>query len=1079
MFKFNKMEHCRYLMLLIQLFFLFLPCESIAQQQRVVMGQVVDSRDGQPLIGASVSLAGGQHLALSDSDGRFKISCEADAILEITFMGYQKNQVKLKEHHESEIEILMEPELSEIQEVFVSTGYQRLPKERATGSFEQVSNELLNRSVSTGILQRLEDVTPGLVFNRGKGSIVNDISIRGRGTILSNARPLIVVDNFPYEGDIDNINPNDVETITVLKDAAAASIWGAKAGNGVIVITTKRGAFNESPKVSFNTNVTVGDKPDLFYQPMMSTSDFIENEKRLFENGRYKNLESSINNQPISPVVELLIAERDGIISEAEKESAIASLMSKDVRNDFAQYLYRKSINQQYGINLQGGTKDQRYYVALGYDNNKSTLVRNGYQRLTLKADHAFSLLKNRLDISSGIYFTNSINDQNNAGHASIGMKTGNAATLYPYAELMDEAGNAAHITQNYRERFVQAAMHQGFLDWQYRPLEELNLADNRSKLTDYRLNARIKYKVLDGLDVEALYQYNGATDRNRNLRNEELFYTRDLINQITEVLPDGTLLRPIPVGGILDINNKYTSAHSGRVQANYSKEIGRGHDLTALIGSELRDVAVQREHNRLYGYNDELATSKHVDYVGQYNVNYFPGLKRAIPNNNGQGSLTDRYVSYFANSSYSYKGKYILSGSGRIDMSNLFGVKANQRAIPLWSAGFSWLLSEENGYHIKALPYLKLRATYGFNGNMNKSVSAYTTARMAGIGYQTRLPYAQIVNPPNAMLQWERLKIVNFGIDFATKSQRVNGSLEYFIKNGYDLIGTIPMSPSSGVSTFTGNTASTKGRGFDLNLISNNLRGTFDWNTAFLFSHVHEIVSDYGTQASASIYLRNGDGIGTYPLKGKPLYAVYSYLWAGLNPENGNPMAYLNGVASDDYNAIVSATNPDNLNYNGPARPTYFGAIRNTFGWKDLSLSFNISFRLGYFFRQESLHYGTVLNGEWGHGDFSQRWQKPGDEKITQVPSKPGSLNTNRDNIYVLSSHLVQRGDHIRLQDIRLDYSLKKWPRAAKDIKRLNLYCYANNIGLLWKVTDTWADPDFRTYPPLRSISLGLSLSL
>lgn len=1075
MFKFNKMEHCRYLMLLIQLFFLFLPCESIAQQQRVVMGQVVDSRDGQPLIGASIGLAGGQHLALSDSDGRFKISCEADAILEITFMGYQKNQVKLKEHHESEIEILMQHELSEIQEVIVSTGYQRLPKERATGSFEQISNEMFNRSTSTDVLQRLKDITPGLIFNEGKGAFENDISIRGLGTLFSNTQPLFVVDGFPYEGDVNNINPNDVEAITILKDAAAASIWGAKAGNGVIVITTKQSTFESVPTVSFNSNFTVGEIPNLFYQPKMSTEDFIRNEQWLFENGKYTSLENSRNNSPLTPHIELLIAERNGIVSTSEKEAVISSWMFNDIRKELMKHLYRKSLNQQYSLGLKGGVKNQNYYLSLGYDHNSSSLNRNDYQRITVKADHRLYLPQNKLEVSSNLYFTNSLDEFNNGGHASIGMKTGNFSTLYPYARLADDYGNAVAITHNYRDGFVKSTMESGFLDWLYRPLDEIDLSNNKTKLIDYRLGARVCYNLLDDLSIEALYQNNGALSRNRNLRSEETYYTRDLINQITKINPDGSLLRPIPVGGILDMGNNYTSSHSARLQVNYNKRIQEDQELVVLAGSELRDMVIQHEQNRLYGYNDELGTSTNVDFAGQYEQFYYPGTRRTIPNNVVHAELTDRYISYYMNTSYTYKGNYTFSGSGRIDMSNLFGVKANQRAVPLWSAGFSWLISGEKGYRVKALPYLKLRATYGYNGNVNKSVSAYTTARMAGMGSFTRLPYAQIENPPNKMLRWERLKIINLGLDFRFNGDAITGSVEYFTKNGSDLIGETPMAPSSGVMNFTGNVASTKGRGFDVNLNSINLRGSVRWTTNFLASHIYEIVSDYKTTSSVSLYLSNGDGVGKYPLRGKPLYAVYSYQWAGLDPETGNPRAYINGEATDDYKAIIAGTRVDNLHYNGPARPTYFGALRNTFGWKDFSLSFNISFRLGYFFRQPTLNYNSILDGEWGHGDYADRWQKKGDENSTQIPSMPSMKNADRDRINALSSHLVHSGNHIRMQDIRLDYKI----RSNGKLKNLNIYCYVNNLGLLWKAADSWMDPGYWSYPQPRSISLGASLSL
>src|SRR5690606_26350198 len=213
-----------------------------------------------------------------------------------------------------------------------STGYQTLPKERATGSFVQVDNELLNRRVSTNILDRLDGVTSGLVFDRRAGNNQN-INIRGISTIFSDNLPLIVVDNFPYEGALENINPNDIESITVLKDAAAASIWGVRAGNGVIVITTKKGAKGSKRTVSFNANTTVAEKPNLFYEPQMASGSYVEIEEFLFNNGYF---DAALRNdfQSVSPVVEALYLNRQGLLGDAETADRLSGFKQTDVRND-------------------------------------------------------------------------------------------------------------------------------------------------------------------------------------------------------------------------------------------------------------------------------------------------------------------------------------------------------------------------------------------------------------------------------------------------------------------------------------------------------------------------------------------------------------------------------------------------------------------------------------------------------------------------------------------------------------------------------------------------------------------------
>src|SRR5690606_14880483 len=282
-----------------------------------------------------------------------------------------------------------------LEEVQVSTGYQRIPKERATGSFVHIDKKLLNRKVGTNVLDRLDGITSGLIFN---SSSTSDelISIRGRSTLLGReaAMPLIVVDNFPYEGNIENINPNNIESITVLKDAAAASIWGARSGNGVIVITTKQGRRNSPLSIEFNANTTIGQKPDLLsLRTALTASDYIDVETELFRKGYYDSDLSNTNSWPaITPVVELLDRHRKGEVDSSALSAYLTGLRQLDVRNDYLAHVYRKSIKQQYALGIRGGTPRNAYSFSLGYDNNDDFIFRNGYKRITLNANNTYSL---------------------------------------------------------------------------------------------------------------------------------------------------------------------------------------------------------------------------------------------------------------------------------------------------------------------------------------------------------------------------------------------------------------------------------------------------------------------------------------------------------------------------------------------------------------------------------------------------------------------------------------------------------------------------------------------------------------
>lgn len=1054
-------------------------CFFTASAQQQIIGKIVSAKSKLPIPAVTIKIKNTPIVTISDDKGNFRLTHTAHSIdIVLSAIGYQTKETLIMKDYNAELIIELEEQTDLLQEVIVSTGYQILAKERATGSFIKIDNDLLNRRVSSNVIERLGDVTSGLIFNKGKTS-QGSIQIRGQNTIYSNANPLIVIDNFPYEGDINHINPNDVETITVLKDAAAASIWGSKAGNGVIVITTKQGKYGQSLNITLNTSLTLGNKPDIYYQPRMSSADFIEMEKKLFAQGYYSSQESSSLNTALTPVIELLIAKRDNKITSTEAANEIEKLKSQDVRADFDSYFYRKNINQQYNLSINGGGDKHRYYVSGGFDRNLDNLINNSYNRISLSANHNFSLFKDKLEVAGNIYFTKSSTVLNNEGTNLIGLKSGSGISLYPYAKLADDNGNALSINHDFRNLFIQNAQNEGLLDWRFIPIDEITKADRTSGINDYRINTKLKYKLTNYLNIEAIYQYGNTVTANRNYQSPEIYYTRNLINSYTQA-NGGNLTLPIPNAGILDLGNINSVSQNFRTQLNFSRNWAGKNELTAIGGYEINNYQTIGNRNRLYGYDNNHATVAMVNYLTLYNQYYNKGNSLSIPFYDSMTSLTDRYISYYANMAYNYLKRYTFSLSGRLDRSNLFGVNTNKQGVPLYSAGFAWNLSEENFYSSSLLPNLKLRITYGYNGNVNKSLSAFTTAsyRTGNVINQT---YANIINPPNPELRWERVKMLNLGIDFATKNNRLSGTIEPFYKKGIDLIGDVAYAPSTGIQSFRGNTAITKGSGIDIILNSENLSGKFSWRTNFLFSYVNDKIVNY-TLKQPAMYYTNYAETEIYPLQGRPFYALYSYKWAGLDPKTGDPQGLLDGAISKDYLTILTAANPDNLIYNGPVRPTTYGAIRNTFAWQQISFSFNLSYRFGYFFRKQGISYSNILKGEgYYDGNYASRWQNPGDELRTSVPSLPMDIDNNRDSFYNYSEATIEKGNNIRLQDMSINYDFLKANFSRLPFKKMQLYIYANNIGMIWKASKTNLDPDYpnANYIPTRTISMGVKMGL
>jgi TonB-linked SusC/RagA family outer membrane protein len=773
-------------------------------------GRVVEET-GKGIAGALIQVKDTKRTVLSNAEGYFSLSgVEENAVLVISHLGFRPLEIRARRDL-GEIKLMeFSGQLNEVE--IVSTGYQHIPKERATGSFVLVDSTLLNRRVSTNILDRLDGVTSGLIFNRNKTGNTPDISVRGRSTIASDANPLIILDNFPYDGDIANINPQDVKSITVLKDGAASSIWGSRAGNGVIVITTYKGVFNQRPIVTLNSNVTIGGRPDLYYKPQLSNQQAIGIEQFLFDKGAYN---AVINNGygSLSPAVEIMLLNRQGAITEQRRSSMLDSIALHDNREDLEKYFYRPSVNQQYQVSVNGGGVNNKYYVSMGYDHNKANTVINSNDRMTLNASNTVSMLNNKLEVVTGILFTSSNTNVNGSQYNP----------QFTYEKLADKNGNALAITRTLRLPFVDTVGKGRLLDWHYKPLDEIRkpAVTQRSRVTDYRINVGLSYSILQSLRLSGTYTYDKGVNEQERRNGLASFYTRDMINTYAQInQTTGLVTYPLPLGDIADNSSRNYDSHYARTQLNYEKLIFGKHAVNALGGMEVKDYQSNFNAYTLYGFDQSTLSNKNntINPTMLYPSIYGFSSSR-IPLNIANASTTDRYRSYFFNGSYTYDNRYILSASARKDESNLFGVKTNQKGVPLWSAGLAWNISNESFYQFEPLAYLKLRATYGYSGNVNKSVAALLTARATGLSNLWNIPYFTVTNPPNPSLQWEQVRNINFGLDFQTRSNMLSGSIEYWIKSGFELIGASPIAQQTGVSTFTGNTASMRGQGLDVTL--------------------------------------------------------------------------------------------------------------------------------------------------------------------------------------------------------------------------------------------------------------------
>jgi len=370
---------------------------------------------------------------------------------------------------------------------------------------------------------------------------------------------------------------------------------------------------------------------------------------------------------------------------------------------------------------------------------------------------------------------------------------------------------------------------------------------------------------------------------------------------------------------------------------------------------------------------------------------------------------------------------------------------------------------------------------SYGYNGNTNRTVSGLITA-IYTTDYLTDLNVGILRSPGNPQLRWERIGIWNIGLDFSMFNNRISGSFESFVKKGKDLLGEIPMAPSTGVdpyemSNYKVNYADMRTKGMDIRLTTNNLNGKLKWNTSILFSYSSNKITNYKGDPEVNLASTYFSAYGAPPIEGRSIDGFFSYPWIGLDPETGDPLVLFEDKVGTDYANYTRSMNHENLLYSGVSVAPYFGNIINTFSWKNVELSANISWKAGYYFRRNSINYTDMVDSWQGHEDINLRWRAPGDEKFTNVPSMPIIKNTYRDQFYNNSEVLVEKGDHIRLHDLNISYSFNQL--LGKKDENLKVFFYARELGILWRANKFKLDPDqsYLNYPPIKTFSIGVNM--
>lgn len=1054
---------------------LFMPAKkekSKEPQQSFQMSGVVTDEQGESIVGATVLVAGTSRGTITDLHGRYSLKVNSGDLVYFTFVGMADRTIKAQVG-KTEVNVRMETNATALADVVV-TGYQTLSKERATGSYSVISEKNTKGKLETNVLSRIEGMVAGI--NRTSNND-KDIVIRGITTYMGDTAPLYVVDGMPYEGDLASINPTEVQNITVLKDAAASSIYGARAANGVIVITTKRGQEGKT-KVRYDGSIKFTPKPDLDYLNLMNSSELVDLQIEGFDY-YHTNFENLNKRYSVNPVVALLYQREQGILSDAQLEQALVPYRTQDNRKQIEDEFARLGVVHQHNVSISGGTDRNRYMVSLNY------MQDYGNQKFQSNDRIGFSL-KDDVDLYDWLSADFGVTGSFSRSKGDTGADNyTNLVRNYPsYFMLRDANGNPLDFQTEKSDYELQRLQSIGLMDETYNPIQNRAEENYNNSSNYYRLHAGLKFKIMEGLDLDLRYQTEGTYNKQRTLYSNQSYFVRNMINDAAQYdAATGTLTLNVPKGGQLSETRSDAYSYTMRAQLNFNRTFDK-HAITALAGAERRLVRRTGSTNYYMGYDDNSLGVKPINPLVMSPIQGTESLMGSynwvFGDYNYLQHKEDRYVSFYANASYVFDDRYSLTGSIRIDQSNLFGTDPKYQYRPLWSVGAGWQLANEAFMEdVTWLNRLNLRVTYGVGGNVPKNAGPYMTVMDYGYNNWVGDFGSYIGNPPNDQLRWEKTASTNIGIDFAVLNSRLSGSIEFYNKKTDDLLGQRNADPTLGWSSLLVNYGAMFNRGVEISLQSKNIETKdFSWGTNLMFSYnKNELTNLEGTKESVFNYSAYNVAAVGYPLN-----SIFSYRYAGLDPETGNVLVY-----NKEGEKVSNVNSIEDMVYSGTRTPKYTASLKNFFSYRNFDLSFMFVYYGGHVLRDVVTSYMSGAPGRNLDRKALNHWRKPGDENIPGVaPSFNKNIQYTLAQTWYSADTHVKKADYIKLRDISLSYNLpKNWLRKYY-IESAAVTCQISNVW--WWAANGDIDPEAYTttgygwgsltLPNPTTYSLGLSLS-
>ena len=1011
-------------------------------QTKVISGKVTTS-NAEPIAGASITVKGSNSFgAQTDVNGSFKITVSENArILIFRYLSFKSKEVAITS---STIDVSLEEDYNNLSEVVV-VGYGTQIKKDLTGSVSTVKAKDLENIPVTSFESALQGKAAGVMISSQNGKLGQGITVRVRGTasVTAGSAPLYIIDGIPVTttsqsstiaptDPLADLNTNDIESIEILKDASASAIYGARASNGVVIITTKQG---KAGKTAINFSVLEGISSPTSHRKFMNAEQFVALERRAGE--------GAANQDFLAGDYATLQDAKDDYSSFVESRLQRYSAGNNDyqtykVNTDWEKAAFQDNpLTQQYDLNFTGGNDKTKFYIGGQALDQQGILIGNSYKRYTGRLNLT-NQATSFLEVGINLNFANSINNRlSNDDAFSSPLQI---VALSPITPLIDPrtgltSGSLPGEASNYPVY--------------YNPL--LSTDNSFYKATVYRTigKAFANVKILKGLKFTSEFSIDNLN------QDEESYYGSLTFRNTGTANGDGQDISTFVINS--NTNNFFS----------YNTTFGSKSKLDAVLGSSYQKVTTK------------YSTLEATDFPSDAYQKLESAATKTIATSNENAYS---FLSYFFRANYKYNDRYLLGFSTRIDGSSRFG--ANHRYGSFPAGSIAWILTEEEWMKtIPVVSLLKPRVSYGLTGNAEignySSLNLYSGTGAYG-GLPGQIPY-QIANPD---LTWEKTKQLDIGLDVGILTNRITATFDYYKKNTSNLLLNVPVPETSGFDVKVENLGKLTNTGFELGINSENLTGAFRWTTAINAAVNKNKITDLGGQ------ILNTNEINA-AVAGQPIGVFYLPEYAGVNPQNGDAIYYLNTKNAD---GTLNRTTTNDINqaqrvYAGNPSPKYIYGMNNTFSYKNFDFAVFIQGVQGNKIFNGG---GQYMSAEGSNGFDNQTidqlnyWTTPG--QITNVPEPRLGYGNGVGN----STRYLSSGSYLRLKTLTLAYNFPASILSKMKLTKLRVYTSAQNLATItgykgwdpevnadYQSTNINQGIDFYSAPQARVISFGVNIGL